>query len=122
MADRLPPSQALFVVGLLLSCCGLVLIIGPLLFAVSFGALSISLLLGAAMLVTGVGLCRTRPWAWYVDLGIVVSGPAVVLWRLLSNGAADWRLLAGALITDIIVAIVLLRAHPEQMQVRRSIS
>jgi hypothetical protein len=120
MTYRLPPSQSLFVVALLLSFGGVVSIVGPLLFAAWLAVLPACLLLGTALLLAGVGLIRARLWGWYLALGIAVTGLAVVLWRLLDNGAAEWPLLSGALVTDVIVAILLLRERPEQTQGRRA--
>ena len=71
------------------------------------------MLLGAAMLLAGVGLCRARVWAWGLALTIAITGLAVVLWRLLENGQAEWPILSGALVTDLIMTIVLLASRPE---------
>ncbi len=121
MSTRLPPSLALFVVGLLLVSGGSFVIVGLLLFAPAwFEELPPYLLLGAAMLLAGIGLCRARAWGWYLAFVLVATGLAVVVWRLQENGAAEWPVLCGALVTDVVIMIILLQASPETLSVRRS--
>jgi hypothetical protein len=121
MSTRLPPSLALFVVGLLLVSGGSFVIVGLLLFAPPwFEELPLCLLLGAAMLLAGIGLCRALAWGWYLAFVIAGTGLAVVVWRLHENGAAEWPLLCGALVTDVVIMLILLQASPEAINARHS--
>ncbi len=66
-------------------------------------------MLGVAVLVTGVGLLRRKRWAWGPALLIALSGAAVTAGRLWSDGPGQGVI--AALITNLIVLAVLVTAR-----------
>ena len=113
MTTRLPPSFSLYVVGMLLTIAGSCLILAPFLLAPLREALLLSWGAGALMLAAGIGLRRSQSWGWYLALAIAVTGLVALLWRLETGAGESWYSLAGALITDLVMVVVLLRSRPE---------
>ncbi len=109
MTTRLPPSFALHVLGVLLTFTGTCLILAPFLFSPEREIIPLCWGAGTLMVAAGIGLRRARAWGWYLAFVVAVTGLAVVVIRLSGGDDENWWVLAGTLVTDLIMVLILFR-------------
>jgi hypothetical protein len=106
MISTYRPSFAVQAVAVLFTATGTFMMLAA---SLSFGGpltVLVFLPLGLLTLAAGVGLCV---WAWWLALGIALSGLVVILVRLWLT--ADLTNLSPALLTNVLIVVVLLRAR-----------